>query len=577
MMTEMTQNSEQLSQMPVGDEVRSDWKPVAVAERIEALDVVRGFALIGICLMNIEFFNRVVSDLGQGMPANLSGIDWLASYFVAYFVAGKFWTIFSLLFGMGFAVMLTRSEAKGQRFIVPYIRRILALAIFGVAHHILIWPGDILFSYAVAALGLVIVLFMPAKWWLAALLAAIGLMVVWQNQVTSGVIVMLVMTGLFMFFMRSEAGIRFRGKKVHGLAWIFFVVGLVMTAATVAGFVVPGQAKLKGFMIGAMAAYVLGFLIAKYHQPQEKRSLRLGATAYLLLFTSMAVGAASQTWDWGGHLAKQKETLVSMKDFDPSKVTEAELKALREKKNKTEQEEVKLGAAETASFLARKAKRDAEEVKILSQGTYFEAVKLRAQHFTRHAANEFNTCSLFIAMFLIGYWFVRSGVIERSAEYLPTFRKLAFFGLPIGIGLGVFGSYFGVSADPNNPGDPFSFGESLLYIGNLPACLGYVSLMIVLLHSKGPFSKVKVLAPYGRMALTNYLSQSVICSAIFYGYGLGMYGMPRAQQVLVVAVIVTLQVLFSHWWLSKFLYGPMEWLWRAITYWKLPKFKIEAA
>lgn len=551
-----------------------EWKPIAKSERIEALDVVRGFALIGIFLMNIEFFNRVVSDIGQGMPAGLKGLDWGASYFIAYFVTGKFWTIFSLLFGMGFAVMLTRSEAKGQKFIIPYLRRIVALAIFGTAHHILIWPGDILFSYAVAALGLVIVLFMPAKWWLAALIVSIGLMAAWQNQVTSGVMVMLVMTGLFMFFMRSEAGLSIRGKKIHGLAWIFFVIGLIMTATTVVGFAVPGQAKLKGFLIAAIAAYVMGFLIAKYHQPEEKRSLRLGATAYLLLFISMAVGTASQTWDWGGHLAKQKEVLAAMKDFDPSKVTESELKALREKKNKTELEEAKLAAAENTASLTRKAKRDAEEVKILSHGTYVEAVKLRAQHFARHAPNEFNTCALFIAMFLMGYWFVRSGIIERAEEHLPMFRKLAFIGLPLGIGLGVLGSYFGVSADPHNPADAFYFGESLLYIGNLPACIGYVSLMIVFLHSKGPFSKVKVLAPYGRMALTNYLSQSIICSAIFYSYGLGLYGMPRAQQVLVVVVVVSLQVMFSHWWLSKFLYGPMEWLWRAITYWKVPKFRV---
>ena len=84
--------------------------PVATGQRIEALDVVRGFALLGIFLMNIEWFNRPISSLGEGMPRGLTGLDWLASWFVAYFVAGKFWTIFSLLFGMGFAVMLVRAE-----------------------------------------------------------------------------------------------------------------------------------------------------------------------------------------------------------------------------------------------------------------------------------------------------------------------------------------------------------------------------------------------------------------------------------------------------------------------------------
>ena len=84
--------------------------PVASNERIQSLDVVRGFALIGILMMNVEFFNRATASLGSGMQQGLTGANLWVSYFVQYFVTGKFWTIFSLLFGMGFAVMLTRAE-----------------------------------------------------------------------------------------------------------------------------------------------------------------------------------------------------------------------------------------------------------------------------------------------------------------------------------------------------------------------------------------------------------------------------------------------------------------------------------
>ncbi|MBC3880493.1 DUF418 domain-containing protein [Undibacterium sp. LX40W] len=574
-MTESIVHSDLLSQAPSATQVPLEFKPVEKSERIEALDVIRGFALIGIFLMNIEFFNRVVSDIGQGMPSGLSGANWLASYFIAYFVAGKFWTIFSLLFGMGFAVMLTRSEAKGQTFIRSYLRRIIALGIFGACHHIFIWPGDILFTYSVAASGLLIVLFMPGKWWLAFLSSTILLAIVWQNSVTAGLATMFATTGVFIFYLRSEAGIQIRGFKLHGLAVLLIVIAFLMLVIGGAGFLVPSQAKLKGFFYSGLFIAFLGFLVAKYHQPADKRPLRLGAAAYLLLFVSMALGTASQTFDWGGEQAKRAAIVAAMPEFDASKVTDAELKALRAKKDKTEKENVMLAKAEAAAMQAKKAKKDEEEQRVLSKGTYAESVALRAKHFANHAPNELSQCALFIAVFLIGYWFVRSGVIERSAEHLPLFRRLAFIALPFGIGLGVAGSFLALRPIVDNESDVFYFATSLLYIGNLPACLGYVGLMVVLLHSQGPFAKVKVLAPYGRMALTNYLSQSVICSAIFYAYGLGLYGMPRAQQVLVVAVVVTLQVLFSHWWLSKFLYGPMEWLWRAITYWKLPRFKIE--
>jgi uncharacterized protein len=126
--------------------------PIAATQRIEALDVVRGFALIGIFLMNIEWFNRPFATFNEGMPRGLTGADWWASWFVTYFVQGKFWTIFSLLFGMGFAVMMVRAEQAGREFKQVYLRRVLALAVFGALHYIFLWQGDILFSYAIAAL-----------------------------------------------------------------------------------------------------------------------------------------------------------------------------------------------------------------------------------------------------------------------------------------------------------------------------------------------------------------------------------------------------------------------------------------
>lgn len=92
-------------------------------DRLDALDVLRGFALIGICIANVEFFNRPVVESGQGIPAGLYGLDWLVAFLVAYLVSGKFWTIFSLLFGMGFALMLERARVAGRLFAPTYGRR----------------------------------------------------------------------------------------------------------------------------------------------------------------------------------------------------------------------------------------------------------------------------------------------------------------------------------------------------------------------------------------------------------------------------------------------------------------------
>ena len=79
------------------------------------------------------------------------------------------------------------------------------------------------------------------------------------------------------------------------------------------------------------------------------------------------------------------------------------------------------------------------------------------------------------------------------------------------------------------------------------------------------------------MALTNYLLQSLICAIYFFGFGLGQWGMPRAQQLVFVVVVFAAQIAFSHWWLQRFRYGPMEWLWRGFTYREVPPLRVAPA
>ena len=197
--------------LPVPDQ---DLVPITANQRIEALDVVRGFALLGIFLMNIEWFNRPISSLGEGMPTGLTGLDWWASWFVLYFVQGKFWTIFSLLFGMGFAVMLTRAERAGREFKIVYLRRVLALAVFGAAHFILLWAGDILFSYAVGALMLMIVLYGKTIPILIGIAVAIGVAFIPHLGNVGAVAAGLALAGLLAIYLRS-------GKRVRIYATVF--------------------------------------------------------------------------------------------------------------------------------------------------------------------------------------------------------------------------------------------------------------------------------------------------------------------------------------------------------------------
>ena len=102
-------------------------------------------------------------------------------------------------------------------------------------------------------------------------------------------------------------------------------------------------------------------------------------------------------------------------------------------------------------------------------------------------------------------------------------------------------------------------------------CVAFMAILVlafIAVYLKPLGQKVlDVLAPVGRMSLTIYVSQSLCGVPFFYGYGLGMYDkLSQAEALLIGIVFFTLQVLFAHWWLKRFYYGPLEWVWRAATY-----------
>jgi uncharacterized protein len=147
--------------------------PVGVAERHEAIDLLRGFALLGILVMNIQsfampfaaYFNPTA--LGDRGPADF-GI-WLTSHL---FFDQKFMAIFSMLFGAGIVIMTSRVEARGGRTALLHYRRMFWLLVFGLIHAYLIWYGDILVLYAVC--GSVAYWFRRLR---PAVLLAVGLLV----------------------------------------------------------------------------------------------------------------------------------------------------------------------------------------------------------------------------------------------------------------------------------------------------------------------------------------------------------------------------------------------------------------
>ena len=608
--------------------------PIAANQRIEALDVVRGFALLGIFLMNIEFFNRTFSSFNEGMPRDITGLNWLASWFITYFVQGKFWTIFSLLFGMGFAVMMVRAEQAGREFTQVYIRRVIALAVFGAVHFIFLWEGDILFSYAVAALMLMVVLYAKPKPLLIAIAIAVGLGFIPYLDNFFGVALGLAAAGLISLYLRSEKCVSVRGHVFPVFSLILLIIGAALVIGAAVFWILPDgpvEPRLPLTVFGPMVL-LAGWLSWKYYEPVEKRSVRLAVSLYLFFAFAMTAGgivqhfapdpdagivaSAQNTKDDTQPTAPLPNAAPAAKGeaktaVEPTPATTAQVnpatdsqpakpadksdsekpvakngapvgtkaapktgKDVEEKKpRKTKEQRAAERKEERQKRLAENKENKATELRIFTQGSYDEVVIFRAARFLDKAAGDFGFATILIGMFLLGVWFVRSGVMENTRAHLPFFRKLALIGLPLGIGLGLLGSLIAMSHIPGDRYDGWGIARGISTIGNLPACLGYVGMVVLMLHSNTLFSHIRILGPLGRMALTNYLTQSLICSIYFYGYAMGHWGMPRAQQFAFVLVVYAAQIAFSHWWLSKFRYGPMEWFWRGFTYRQIPKFQ----
>lgn len=568
--------------------------PIAAAQRIEALDVVRGFALLGIFLMNIEFFNRTVSSMNEGMPRGLTGVDWLASWFVSYFVQGKFWTIFSLLFGMGFAVMMLRAERAGREFMRVYLRRLLALAVFGAVHYIFLWEGDILFTYAVAALMLMVALHGKTRPILIGIAIAAGLGCIPDLDNFFAVAGGIAASGMIALYLRSEKRVRVFGRAVPLFSFLLLSIALLSCgAAAVLWFLPdsPAEPRLQLTVLGPLAL-IGGWLSWKYHEPAEKRSVRLGVSLYLFVAVAMTLGGAVQYFvpdpdaqvaavrhgvpdeKQSGAPARSEESAANVDGKTAPEADKQDDQKAEKEPKKTREERAAERKAERERRLAEYKAENSEELRVYTTGSYRDAVDLRARRFLAKAAGDFGTSFLVMGIFLLGVWFVRSGVMENPGAHLPFFRKLAFYGLPVGIGIGLLGSMIAMSHTPGVRTDGWGIARGLLLLGSLPACLGYVGMVVLMLQGRTVFSRIAVLGPPGRMALTNYVMQSLVCAIYFHGYAMGHWGAPRAQQLLFVLAVYVAQVAFSHWWLARFRYGPMEWFWRGFTYRQVPAFRL---
>ncbi|HXX16736.1 MAG TPA: DUF418 domain-containing protein [Candidatus Eremiobacteraceae bacterium] len=397
--------------------------PVSLSERILFIDVLRGMALFGILAANMRAFFAPLDCYDHIAVLFHSRADVLAQLFIDAFIQGKFITIFSFLFGMGFAIQMSRADARGVRFLSFYPRRLLALALFGLIHGILIWGGDILLTYAF-----------------------------------SGAILLL-----------------FRNRQQKTLLW--WAGSLIALPIVVSTF-------------------FLSIYFTRWHR----------------------------SW------------------MDPKPPDMAKLHAV-----------INIYAHGTVR-------------QILAQNWVEWKHQLPTTGFAIYAA----------ALFLLGMWVWRAGIVQHLDQYKPILRRVCAVCLPLGVAISTYVAVVQAIVPPARV-SLWGWSAGVLWLpGSHILSAGYMSgLALIFLHADWrrflqPFAAV------GRMALTDYLMQSVLCTLFFYSYTTGLFGhIGPAWGLVPTVVLYSAQVLFSNWWLSRYRFGPMEWLWRGMTYGKFPSMRKE--
>lgn len=398
--------------------------PLTPSERIAWIDVLRGLAIFGILLENMLFFGGPSNLLQMDQPWWSSPIDRIVVWAIQWLEQGKFYSLFSFLFGLGMALQMQRIEAHGGRFVRVCVRRLVVLLLIGLCHATLVWWGDILTTYAV--LGFVLLAF------------------------------------------------RIRGDKTL-VFWslVCWLVPVVLVAGVT------------------------------------------GLVALVRLFPEGATALEQ-------NVAARQEMLVQLAHYS------------------------------VASY---------------AHGSYAEILAQRVLDLQQAwIGTAFAAPGIFM-MFLLGLWAGRRGLVDDPAEHPRLLRRLLLWGLPLGL-LCHLGYVLSLGSGSRSEPSPVQLGGYVLYtLGLPPLTFGYAAAVVLLAGRAGRVGLLAPLAAVGRMSLTNYLVQSLLCTTLFYSYGFGLYGRIGPALGLVPTVLIyTGQVFFSVWWLRRFRFGPLEWLWRSLTY-----------
>lgn len=425
--------------------------PVKQQERIILLDSLRGFAILGILMMNIPYFGlpSVVTD--DPFILKEHGIDYYTWYIVNLVPEGTMRALFSLLFGAGILLFMGRQEDRlpGVQPADYFIKRQLWLMVFSLFDvYVLLWLGDILFDYA--------------------------------------------LLGIVAFAFRKMSP--------------------------------------KKLIIAAGVCLVLMLVRENVDLYRDKKMIQKGELIAAIDTTTQKL------------TPKQKDQLGAMEELKENSSVKGRMKRIEKSKHAV-------------------------------LGDYVDLYEFRTNGYMRGLIHYlyFGLWDVLIFMFL-GMAFFKMGILTGNVR-----AKVYWWFFILGTGIGLWLCYTRLQPMINTQFNQFDYTKSITVefyeLSRTVRSLGLFGLLLLLYKSNLFKWLFALMRPVGQMAFTNYLGQSLICGLFFYGIGFGKFGFLSRHEVYYVVIgIWIFQIILSHIWLRYFLYGPFEWAWRSLTYWKKQPF-----
>jgi uncharacterized protein len=431
--------------------------PLGKGRRIASLDVLRGFALLGILVLNIEDFSGPESlhDIPVGV-AKAAFVGWHAHLDLIIltikwmFFEGKMRALFATLFGAGCVLLTERIERRKPEAAADiFLRRSMWLTLFGLIHGTLIWDGDILFQYGSLSL-------------------------------------------LFLFPLRHVPA-----RKLIGVGLVIALVG--------------GTLGIANFSF----------------EPSALRDSRLQEGALAAVHAGVTL------------TGEQKAALESA--------------AVREAK----------GRAAVAERVA------------LAHRGYLAVLAGQANGFADFSYQLLRTgwVAEIVGMLMFGMGLYKTGYL--SAQKAPrVYATTAAIGYAISIPVVLVGIYHARLAGFSN-----AAAVKWMYLPyglqQIPAMLANASVVLFLVRKGWLQPLQRALGAVGRTAFSNYIGTSLLCQFVFTWGPWHLYGaLDYYQQIYVIGGVWTLNIIVSLLWLRSFAYGPLEWVWRSLTYWQTQPFRL---